>query len=365
MAISDELTRIQTAKADIKASIEAKGVTVPSSALIDEYADYVDEISGGGTKNYIVEGTEYDPTATYTGAFFVDNYRAIKKVNIPNGYTSIANNGLSQLYDMTEVVIPNTVTTIGNYGFSSCNSIYTITIPNSVTSIGYGLLENSDTSPQGGVKHIVIGSGLATVGTYSYSYGLLGTAATRRCESITVDSNNTTYDSRNNCNAIIETATNTLLVGCNNTVIPNTVTSIAANAFRYCVLMTNITIPDSVTSIDDYAFYSCKGLTSINIPNSVTSIGVNAFSNCTYLTNITIGTGVTSIGNGAFYYSGYGAAHKKTITINATTPPTLGTDVFYNTNLTAIYVPAESVETYKAASGWTLYADRIFAIPSE
>jgi hypothetical protein len=103
---------------------------------------------------------------------------------------------------------------------------------------------------------------------------------------MTVDSNNTTYDSRNNCNAIIQTSTNTLIQGCNNTVIPDSVTNIGTNAFYGCNSLTSITIPSGVTSIGNNAFNGCNGLTSIIIPNSVTSIGANVFVNCGLLTSI-------------------------------------------------------------------------------
>ena len=88
-----------------------------------------------------------------------------------------------------------------------------------------------------------------------------------------VENGNTKYDSRNNCNAIIETATNTLISGCKNTIIPNSVTSIGSHAFYRCTGLTSVTIPNSVTTIGNYAFYGCTGLTSVTIPNSVTSIG--------------------------------------------------------------------------------------------
>ena len=235
-------------------------------------------------------------------------------------------------------------TSIADKTFCNVNNLLSITIPNNVTYFGYAMFENGDTSPQGGVKHIVIGSGLATIATdsstYGSTYGLLGTSATRRCESIKVDNNNTTYDSRNNCNALIETATNTLLVGCNTTVIPN-----------------------SVTSIDDYAFNRCVLMTNITIPNSVTTIGGNAFYNCNNLTSVTIGNGVTSIGNAAFSFSG--RFNRDSVTILATTLPTLGNYVFdtYG-NHYPIYVPAESVDAYKAATNWSSYASRIQAIPT-
>jgi hypothetical protein len=82
--------------------------------------------------------------------------------------------------------------------------------------------------------------------------------------------------------------------------IPNSVTSIGAQAFYNCTSLTSITIGSGVTSIGDYAFSNCYSLTSITIPNSVTSIGISAFAGCTSLTSITIGSGVTSIGDYAF-----------------------------------------------------------------
>ena len=125
MAISDELTRIQTAKADIKASIEAKGVTVPSDALIDEYADYVDEISGGGggqaeedLKNLIE--------------------RDITSITIPSGTTTIGQFAFAYCSSLTSITIPNGVTSIGSSAFASCDSLTSVTIPNTVTSIGVG-----------------------------------------------------------------------------------------------------------------------------------------------------------------------------------------------------------------------------------
>lgn len=87
-----------------------------------------------------------------------------------------------------------------------------------------------------------------------------------------------------------------------------------------------------ITSIGEGAFIDCRGLTSINIPNSVTSIGKQAFRGCTGLTSITISN---------------------------TTPPTLGDEAFNNTNNSPIYVPSESVNTYKSTENWSTYADRI------
>ena len=156
---------------------------------------------------------------------------------------------------------------IGDLAFDYCNNLTSITIPNSVTSIGEDAFWNC--------------SGLTT---------------------IIVEKGNKRYDSRENCNAIIETATNTLIQGCNSTVIPNSVTSIGKHAFSSCKAWTSITIPNSVTSIGDWTFSGCSGLTSITILNSVTRIGSGAFAYCKGLTSITIPNSVTSIGYNTFAY---------------------------------------------------------------
>ena len=162
-------------------------------------------------------------------------------------------------------------------------------------------------------------------------------------------------------------------------------TSIGEYAFCYCRSLTSITIPNSVTSIGEYAFHNCANLSSVEIPNSVTSIGEYAFQNCYNLTSIEIPNGVTRIAGRTFYncynltsieipngvtsielYAFGQCTGLSSVTVKSTTPPTLGYSIFYDVSQNlVIYVPAESVNAYKSASGWSSYADKIQAIPSD
>ena len=140
--------------------------------------------------------------------------------------------------------------------------------------------------------------------------------------------------------------------------IPNSVTTIGGDAFRSCSNLTSVTIPNSVTNIGGDAFNGCSSLTSVTIPNSVTSIVNGAFYNCSSLTSVTIPNSVTSISESAFEY----CSGLISVTVEATTPPTLGSLVFDNTNNCPIYVPSDSVQTYRTAPNWSTYASRIQAI---
>ena len=121
----------------------------------------------------------------------------------------------------------------------------------------------------------------------------------------------------------------------------------------------SVEIYDSVKRIGDGAFQYCSSLTSITIPNSVTVIGYDAFHTCDKLTGITIPNSVTHIGNRAFIY-----CHKLTeVTVQATTPPSLCSLAFYDSGISRIYVPSNSVDAYKTADDWKDYASKIQAIP--
>ena len=141
--------------------------------------------------------------------------------------------------------------------------------------------------------------------------------------------------------------------------LPNSVTSIGVYAFSHCTGLTSVTIPNSVTTIGESVFAKCYGLTGVTIPNSVTTIDEWAFMDCGGLTSVTIPNSVTTIGDVAFW----GCFRLTILTIENATPPEVRGGVFegVSENIT-IYVPAESVEKYKAAEGWSRYADKIKAI---
>ena len=274
--------------------------------------------------------TSFNELQYFTGLTYIDSFAfkdcsGLTSINIPNSVTSIGAYAFFGCYGLTSVTIPNSVTSIGMDAFSHCSGLTSVTIGNSVTSI-----ESS---------------------------------AFFDCPSLTsiiVESGNTKYDSRDNCNAIIETESNTLIIGCKNTTIPNSVTSIGSYAFVGCFGLTSITIPNSVTSIGGFAF-SSSGLTSITIPNSVTSIGKGAFSDCTGLTSVTIPNSVTSIGEYAFY----NCSALTSVTIESETPVTITSTVFSNRANATLYVPYGCKAAYEATDYWKDFKEIIeMAAPS-
>ena len=215
----------------------------------------------------------YRVTSIGEGAFY--QCESLKSIIIPDSVTSIGDGAFCDCESLTNITIPDSVTSIGDCALKECSSLTTITIPNGITSIGEGTFSYCKS-----LKSITIPNGITSIGEGTFC----------GCESLTnivVAKGNTIYDSREECNAIIETGTNTLICGCQTSIIPNSVTSIGDGAFFHCESLTDITIPNSVKSIEDGAFCQCSSLTSITIPNSVTSIGYAAFWDCSSLTSIT------------------------------------------------------------------------------
>ena len=169
----------------------------------------------------------------------------IKKIVIENGVKNIGNNAFRKCTSFTFVTIPNSVTSIGELAFYSCSGLTSITIPNSVTSIGKEAFYGCS-----GLTSLTIPNSVTSIGSIAFG-GCSGLT------SIIVEKGSAYYDSRDYCNAIIETKSNTLINGCKNTVIPHSVTSIGEFAFHSCSSLISITIPNSVTSIGKLAFFRC------------------------------------------------------------------------------------------------------------
>ena len=204
---------------------------------------------------------------------------------------------------ITSVVFSERLTTIEAYAFESCR-LTSLHIPASLTSIGtYAFVDN-------------------------------------KFESITVDEANPVYDSRNNCNALIETATNTLITGCYNTIIPNTVVIIGSGAYIHCEKLKSINIPENVIRIENNVFEDCDSLQTVVLPASLTYIGNHAFSYCG-LTAITSKAltppAATYNPNNPYYYDSF-------LAVSVTIP---------------IYIPFGTTQAYSQALGWNRFSNFI------
>lgn len=205
-------------------------------------------------------------TLTNIGEGAFDGCWSFTEINIPEGVTAIKQRTFGGCNKVTSINIPDNIISIGDNAFGGCTALTSVTIPSSVTSIG--------TSVFGFCRQLV---------------------------ELEVELDNPVYDSRNNCNAIIETSTNTLIQGCNTTIIPTSVTGIGNSAFNGSGL-TGITIPASVTNIETYAFVNTGNCANITFEanSKLTTIGIQAFGN-SGITTITIPKSVTSMGDQAFY----------------------------------------------------------------
>lgn len=331
---------------------------------------------------------------------------SLNSVIIGNNVTFIGNSAFNECCNLSSITIPISVTTIENYAFGYCRALASIkveegnpvydsrencnaiiktdenklisgcqntTIPNSVTSIAQSAFSGCSA-----LTSITIPSSVTTI--ENYAFGECSALA-----SIMVEEGNPVYDSRDNCNAIIKTAENELILGCQNTVIPNNIISIGFGAFLGCSNLKSLSIPNSVLFIGQSAFSGCSSLTSLNIPDGVTSIDILAFGGCSGLISVTIGNGVTSIGDDLFSMCsnltsvtignsvtfisrvafGYCSEMKDFYCYTEEVPET-HQDAFYYTPIeeVTLHVPESSINAYKTLEPWKNFKE-IVAIGSD
>lgn len=296
-----------------------------------EYEDFVSTDFDKPNVSYCEDGNEmhYNPIPPMNVIYYTAPAKLTESTSLKDDGSLHVNNfyGTENQLTMTNhefnngngvITFDADVVKIGQYAFRGCSTITSVIIPISVTNIGENAFAGCT-----GLTNVIIPNSVTSTGYGSFS----------GCSGLT------------------------------SVTIGNGVTSINSYAFENCSGLISVTIPNSVTSIDSYAFQNCSSLTSVTIPNSVTNIGSSAFYQCSSLTSMTIPSNVTNIGTSAFL-----SCHLSSVTIEATTPPSLIENGYTLGNTFngsyPIYVPAASVDTYKTASGWNTYTSRIQAIPT-
>ena len=240
-----------------------------------------------------------------------DGCCSLKQIIIPESVKEIGNISFRECCELENVILPHSVSSIGYEAFYGCKSLKQISLPDSVTYIGERVFPGCDSLASIEIPNSVIhiGDG-AFFGCKSLTsiyiperVKEIGEDILSECSNLTsiiVDEHNTFYDSRDNCNAIIETKTNTLIAGCATTIIPKGVTKIAHQAFGGSGLKT-VVLPDGLVEIEQAAFCACAELETIIIPESVAIIGALAFCGCDSLTSIKLPSSVENIEESAFW----------------------------------------------------------------
>lgn len=200
-------------------------------------------------------------------------------LDLPNMITEIGDAAFSSCSNLTSLKLPANLITIGSQAFYNCKALTRLTLPTTLESIGERAFMGCEE-----LTSVIIPEKVSSIGNTPF-YNC------RNLKSIEVAQRNGVYDSRDNCNAIIETSSNTMIVGCQSSFIPLSATAIGPYAFDGCTGLTSITLPEGITSIGDRAFAFCTNLQSLVIPKSLTDIAPGALQGCRGLQTLKVAEG--------------------------------------------------------------------------
>ena len=248
----------------------------------------------------------------FTGAYY---YRRtfVRQVRLGDKLapSAIDNYAFYCCYALANITVPNGITSIGNSAFGDCRSLSSIALPNGIVSTG-----SSFVSKCYALSSIALPNSLTTIGNGGFD----------------------------NCYML------------HRIILPDNISAVSNTMFQNCCNLRQITLTESVTNIDNMAFNYCEALISVTLTNGLANIGNSIFSNCYCLTELTIPSSVTNLGSSIFA-SVYSISE---IHLLPTTPPTIQSNTFSNLPSDCIiYVPAASVEDYKAAENWSALASKI------
>lgn len=295
-----------------------KRIEISSSTLPIHFAD--SQVKDLCVANWDQDGDKelsYAEAAAVTdlGEVFKNNtnIQSFDELQYFTGLTTIGDQAFYSCYRLTSVVLPETVTAIGASAFQYCIYLSSIRLSENLESIASDAFWNCVR-----LTSIRIPAKVSSIGDTVFGY-------CTQLTDVSVDPANTVFDSREGCNAIVETSTNTLYQAFVSTLIPSTVTTIGRFAYSYVAGLTELRIPSNVTALAGVSVFSCGDLRSVALPAELTTIGHQSFDYCDSL---------------------------KTVKVGMTVPPAITQRTFNSRTYATLYVPMGCREAYLAADYW-------------